>query len=78
MADLYGDLEEKVKQSDRVELEKKIEVLEAENANLLRLLEIVRKEKMNLERNISTLYETAVSEISRKDKMIASLMHKKR
>ncbi len=78
--DLYGDLEEKGQISELQEMTEKYEaekaaneLLKKENANLIVQLEELMREKKVLESNISCLYETAVIEIGRKDKEIASL-----
>lgn len=78
--DLYGDLEEKGQISELQEMTEKYEAekaanesLRKDNANLIAQLEELMREKKLLETNISCLYETAVIEIGRKDKEIASL-----
>ncbi len=84
MAELYADLDDKVLEIEADELRSRNEELEAKILTLTqeheskidilqKRVEILLKEKTTLEENISSLYETAVNELNRKDTMYRDL-----
>ena len=84
MTELYADLDEKVLKIEADELRSRNEELQAkiftltqehesEIGKLKNRVEILEKQKNNLEENISSLYETAVNELDRKDAMYSEL-----
>lgn len=77
---LYADLEslgqsaELVRLNERlIESEKQNKTLKLEIDDMKQQIEILLEEKKTLENNIVSVYETALREIGRKDKEIASL-----
>ena len=84
MAELYADLDDKVLEIEadelrarNQELEEKITRLNQEHLGkidaLEKKVEALLKEKATLETNISSLFETAVNELARKDTMYNDL-----
>ena len=84
MTELYADLDEKVLEIEADELRSRNEELEAKIFTLTqeheskidtlqKRVEILQKQNTTLEENISSLYETAVNELARKDTMYNEL-----
>ncbi len=86
MAELYADLDDKVLEIEADELRERNRELEAKVENLSqehiikvemlqKRIDLLLKEKKILEENISSLYETAVNELARKETMNTELQN---
>lgn len=78
--DLYGDIETLARSAEAEQFKKRLQkslqknkILEAELKEYKEQICLVNAEKAQVEQNMLCLYNTAVSEIARKDKQIVDL-----
>jgi hypothetical protein len=78
--DLYGDIETLARSAEAEQFKKRLQkslkqnkVLEAELKDYKEQIRLLNMEKAQVEQNLMSLYNTAVSEIARKDKQIIDL-----
>ena len=78
--DLYGDIETLARSAEAEQFKKRLQkslqqnkVLEAELKDFKEQIRLLNMEKAQVEQNMICLYNTAVSEVARKDKQISEL-----